>query len=422
MNILFLAHRIPYPPNKGDKLRSFHMLEHLASRHSVWCAAFVDDDRDWRHLDRLQARCEKVHLVPLKRRRSLCRGAIRLLGGGTITEGCYYRSNGDMARCLSQWSQQVRFDAVLAFSSSMARYGLAVDAPRRVLDLCDLDSAKWMEYAAHAFGPIKSLYRLESHRLGVCEAEWIRAYDAATLITEHEVDSLPYAELRDRITIVGNGVHVSPDVKNTRDHASPIVGFIGAMDYRPNVDAVQWFADRIWPQIRAAVPQARFRIVGRNPNRQVRRLDRRPGIDVVGEVADVGPECRAFSVSVAPLRIARGLQNKVLEAMAVGTAVVLTSKAAAGVSVVDGVHCRMADDAESFADRTIELLTDRAMADRLGRHARKFVTRNHCWSTEMTRLEQLLTGQSVSSGDTAQECESSITTTGVDAQATAGAP
>ncbi len=156
MNILFLAHRIPYPPNKGDKLRSYHMLEHLASRHSVWCAAFVDDDRDWPHLDRLQAMCENVHLVPLQRRRSLFLGAIRLLGGGTITEGCYYRSNGDMTRCLSEWSEQVRFDAVVAFSSSMARYGLAVNAPRRVLDLCDLDSAKWMECAAHAFGPIKS--------------------------------------------------------------------------------------------------------------------------------------------------------------------------------------------------------------------------------------------------------------------------
>ena len=230
MNILFLAHRIPYPPNKGDKLRSFHMLEHLASRHSVWCAAFVDDDRDWAHRDRLQAMCENVHLVALPRRRSLLRGAIRMLRGGTITEGCYYRRDGEMARCLNEWSQQVRFDAVLAFSSSMARYGLAVDAPRRVLDLCDLDSAKWMEYAAHASWLLRQVYYLESHRLAAREAEWIRAYDAATLITEHEADALPFAELRERITIVGNGVHICPEVKNTPDDASPIVGFIGAMD------------------------------------------------------------------------------------------------------------------------------------------------------------------------------------------------
>ena len=143
---------------------------------------------------------------------------------------------------------------------------------------------------------------------------------------------------------------------------------------------------------------------------------------MVGEVADVGAECRSFWVSVAPLRIARGLQNKVLEAMAVGTAVVLTPKAAAGISVLDGIHCHVADDAVSFAARTIELLTDRAAADRLGRHAHEFVTRNHCWSTEMTRMEQLLTGKPVSLGNTAPECGSLVDATGVDAQAAAGAP
>lgn len=143
---------------------------------------------------------------------------------------------------------------------------------------------------------------------------------------------------------------------------------------------------------------------------------------MVGEVADGGAECRAFSVSVAPLRIARGLQNKVLEAMAVGTAVVLTSKAAAGVTIMDGIHCRVADDTVSSAARTIELLTDRAAADRLGRRAREFVTRNHCWFTEMTRMEQLFAGEPVSPSGTTRECESSVATTGVDAHAAAGAP
>ena len=423
MNILYLAHRIPYPPDKGDKLRSFRQIEHLARRHRVWCAFFVDDAADEVHVATLSACCQGVLAVRLKRSTALARGVSGLLRGRSLTESYY--ANPRMSRGLERWASTVRFDAVVAFSSAMAPYALQIPAEARMLDMCDLDSQKWLDYAGMSTSPLmRRAYQTEGRRLAHREAEWAEAFDATLLITESEasmlrrgVDKL-YREgewaggVKGRIHVVGNGVElggtdggrVGPVAKHAAPSASahsveapqvperPVVGFVGVMNYRPNADAVCWFVEACWGRIRAACPDAGFRIVGRSPTRKVRRLAAAPGVEVTGEVEDARAEVRRFAVSVAPMRIARGLQNKVLEAMAARKAVVLSAGAAEGLGGRDNEEYIVADTAEAFTRAVVGLLGDESERRRIGEAARRYVATSHCWKWELQRLEMILAG------------------------------
>jgi sugar transferase (PEP-CTERM/EpsH1 system associated) len=387
MKILYLAHRLPYPPNKGDKIRSFHQLEYLSRRHRLWCACFVDDAADVEHVDGLRRYCEAVAALSLNRTRATARGLWHLLRGGTLTEG--YWDDRRMWATLARWSASVGFDAVVVFSSGMARYGLVCPAARRVIDFCDWDSAKWAAYASHSRGSKGRLLRLEARRLARREVQWIRSYDASVIITEAEADEVPDPALRPRLVIVGNGVDVGPYVPPPTE---PRVGFVGAMDYHPNVDAVCWFADQVWPAVREQIPQASFQIVGRRPTAKVKALARRPWIEVTGEVPSVEAYLQRIAVKVAPLRIARGIQNKVLEAMAAGRPVVLTTAAAAGIDARAGRDYLVADDAPSAASAVVSLLRSPQRSAAIGRSARAFVGDRFSWDGEMSKLEALLTG------------------------------
>jgi sugar transferase (PEP-CTERM/EpsH1 system associated) len=397
MNILYLAHRLPYPPDKGDRLRAFAQISHLAKHHRVVCACFVDDEADLQHIEGLRQVCAEVTAIPLRKAASLARGAWSLLSGGTLTEA-YYRDSR-MTRAVEDIMARINLDTVVAFSSSMAPYALMIPAVRRVLDLCDLDSAKWLTYAEHSGPLIGSLYLAEGRRLRRRELEWLRRFDATTLVTPAEAEVVAGHAPPGRLHVVGNGVTLPPPgiIARTaagegQPAADPIVGFVGQMDYRPNVDAVEWFVEEAWPTIRSAVPRARFRIVGRSPARAVQRLVAYAGVEVTGAVQDVTAEVARFDVSVAPLRIARGIQNKVLEAMACARPVVLTPEAAAGIRAMDDVHYVIAEDAPALAEATIALLGDVDARERIGAAARRFVTEHHRWDRELARFEQIVTG------------------------------
>ncbi len=381
----------------------------------MWCACFLDSPSEERFIDPLRAYCHDVAAVRMNRRLAAARGFVGLIGGGTITESFYAHSG--MHRILRTWCDAVEFDVVVAFSSSMAPYALAVPAKRHVLDLCDLDSQKWIAYAATARKPVRWLYRTEGRRLEEREQAWIDRFDATTLVTEAEAASLNGAYKPGKIHVVGNGVRLpgpvetpspsteerewslegdGPTGKGTEpradDAAPPTVGFVGVMDYRPNVDAMQWFVSQCWPMIRSAVPEAEFRIIGRSPTRRVCRLASVPGVHVIGGVEDVTAEVRRLDVSVAPMRIARGIQNKVLEAMAASRPVVLTGLAAQGISARHDEEFLVADCPKKFAQSVGRLLFDPAERKRLGHAARRFVAVHHCWEETLRRFELIVTG------------------------------
>lgn len=358
----------------------------------------------------------------------MVRGLAGLLRGGTMTES-FYASPG-MQDVLREWCESTRFDAVVAFSSSMAPYALAVPTNRRVLDLCDLDSQKWMDYAAASHGPARWFYRTEGRRLALQERSWIDILDATLLITVAEAELLDGVVRPERIHIVGNGVNL-PDVGQVCFHPRiampdersdefgttaspwvspagkrcqmipaevscssrrPTVGFVGAMDYRPNVDAVCWFVSKCWKRIRRDSPDALFRIVGRLPVRRVRKLSSVPGVEVVGSVESAMAQVQMFDVSVAPMRIARGLQNKVLEAMACRKPVVLTSGAATGIGAKDGEEYLIADRPDEIVRLVTRLLGDPAERERIGQAARRFVAVHHSWEESLRKFELVVTG------------------------------
>jgi sugar transferase (PEP-CTERM/EpsH1 system associated) len=332
------------------------------------------------------------------------RGACSLLTGGTLTES-YYASRR-MRALVADWDGQVGFDVIVAFSSSTAQYALPLNARRKVLDLCDLDSRKWLDYAGQSSWPMSWAYQTEARRLAQRERQFVEEFDATILITAAEarglsaqgcVTDFPSA-VRGDVHIVGNGVQPCAedaphgDARSVPAGRPAIVGFVGAMDYRPNVDAVCWFATNCWSRIHDAFPQAEFRIVGRSPTRRVRNLQRIRGITVTGPVADVSAEVRQFTISVAPLRIARGLQNKVLEAMAHGKPVVLTGGAAEGLSALNSRDLVVADDADEFARQVCRLLADPDQCKRLGSAARQYIESHHDWERELDQFEWIVTG------------------------------
>jgi sugar transferase (PEP-CTERM/EpsH1 system associated) len=388
--LLFLAHRIPYPPNKGDKIRSFHLLRHLASRYEIHLGAFVDDPDDWQHADALKAWCKSAKLLPLHPRRAKLLSLTGLLTGEALTLP-YYRS-GELARWAAALATDGTVTRGLAFSSAMAQF-MPRGLDRRVLDMVDVDSDKWTQYAPTQRWPLSWVYAREGRKLAAWEARVAADFDATLLVSREEAALLqrraPAA--RDRIGAFENGVdadYFSP----ARDYPDPYpadalgVVFTGAMDYWPNIDAVTWFADRIFPAVRDAVPAAQFTVVGSRPADAVLALARQPGVVVTGGVPDVRPWLAHAACAVAPLRIARGVQNKVLEAMAMARPVVASPQAAEGIRAEAGRDYALAGDETSFAAAVIAALR----APGSNPHARERVLAHYDWTRNVAVIDPLL--------------------------------
>lgn len=386
--LLFLAHRIPYPPNKGDKIRSFHLLRHLAERYAVHLGAFVDDPDDWQHASHLQTWCASVKLVPLKPLRARLGSLSGLLSGDALTLP-YYRSAE-----LRRWADGLARDGAvtrgLAFSSAMAQF--MPKLPVRVLDMVDVDSDKWTQYAPTRRWPMSWVYAREGRRLADWETRVAADFDATLLVSDDEAKLLRarVPAVRDRIGAFENGVdadYFSPERTYPDPYPAGVRGiaFTGAMDYWPNVDAVSWFAERIFPAVREAVPAAQFTVVGSRPTEAVVRLARQPGVVVTGGVPDVRPYLAHAACAVAPLRIARGVQNKVLEAMAMACPVVASPQAAEGIRAEAGRDYWLAPDEAAFAAAVI----DRLRAGGRNPQARAGILARYDWDRNLAALDSL---------------------------------
>jgi len=395
--LLFLAHRIPYPPEKGEKIRSWHMLRHLAERWEVDLGCLADDPADLAHLPVLRAVCRAVECRPTgARSRLAARALLRARPGLPLTLGWFHDPG------LDRWVQDGllagRYDAALVYSSAMAPYlmGPAARRPglRRVLDFVDVDSEKWLAYTDGARAPMRQVWAREARTLLAFERRAALSFDRSVFVSAEEARR--FAELApdcaDRLDHVDNGVELDR-FDPSRSYPDPFAGapalvFTGTMDYRPNVEAVTWFAGAVMPLLRARDPAPEFWIVGASPAPAVRALAGIPGVRVTGAVPDVRPYIARAAVSVAPLRIARGIQNKVLEAMAMARPVVASSQAFEGVRAVPGRDLLVADGAAATAAR-IGAVLDGAHPG-LGAAARAAVAAGHDWSATLRRLDPLL--------------------------------
>jgi polysaccharide biosynthesis protein PslH len=392
--LLFLAHRLPFPPNKGDKIRSHHLLRHLAQRHALHVGTFVDDAADLPHVPSLAGLCAQLHaerIHPRSRRIA----SLRALASGESMSVVYYRSAA-MQRWVDDTIARHRIEKVVVFCSTMAQYLDGHPQVRRIVDLVDVDSAKWAEYAPRHRWPLSWLYRREARTLLDFESRVVAASDMSLLVTPAEValfESLA-PEQSGRVTAVPNGVDVdffSPAHGGESPYRAGerAVVFTGAMDYWPNIDAASWFATEVMPRVLAVEPAARFYVVGMNPAPAVRELERLGHVTVTGRVDDVRPWVAHAACAVAPLRVARGIQNKVLEAMALAQPVVVSDTCAGSLDAQAGRDFITAGDAQSFAAAVLALF-DPARAREVGIAARTRIEQVYRWDSALAALDDCL--------------------------------
>ncbi|KQV79040.1 sugar transferase [Massilia sp. Root351] len=392
-NLLLLVHRIPYPPNKGDKIRSYHLLKHLAEHYRVHLATFVDDEDDWQHVPRLEALTASAHFAPLHPKQARVRSLGALLGNRSLSLD-YYRDAG-LRRWVDGTVQREGISRIVVFSSAMAQYAEAYPDATRVVDFVDVDSDKWRQYAEKKSWPMSMLYAHEARQLLAYERRVARECDAALFVSEPEADLFRKLapESAARTGHFSNGVdtvYFSPQ----GDYATPYAQgeqalvFTGAMDYWPNIDAVTWFAEEVLPAVRARHPQAVFYIVGARPASEVQQLAGLPGVVVTGTVPDVRPYVAHAALCVAPLRIARGIQNKVLEAMAMARTVVVSPQALEGIQAEPGRELLLAADAHAFIDAVNGALERPEAA--IGAAARATVEHLYGWNSHLAQVCALL--------------------------------
>lgn len=395
-HLLLLVHRMPYPPNKGDKIRSYHLLAHLAARFKVHLGTFVDDPDDWQHAQAVRRLCGETHIAPLRQLTAKLRG-LRALAAGRAMTLDYYRDAG-MQAWVRRMVASHPIGRVVVFSSAMAQYAEGIENARRIIDFVDIDSDKWSQYAESKPWPLSWLYRREGRTLLQYERQVARDFDVSMFVSRAEAELFRRRapESAERIDFFNNGVdtgYFSPERRYDNPYGldeSAIV-FTGAMDYWPNVDAVQWFAETMLPSIRARNGKAVFYIVGSRPTEQVRALGKLPGVKVTGTVPDVRPYIAHARVAVAPLRIARGVQNKVLEAMAMGKPVVVSRAALEGLDAEPGRELLLAGHEQQFVDAVCALLS--ASLPEIGRAARKKVLDRYGWTRNLEKLDELLEAQ-----------------------------
>ncbi len=392
-DLLFLCHRIPYPPDKGDKIRSFHILRHLSSRFRVHLGCFYDDADDKRFGEALGGFCASVFCLPLTGGQKAARAFAGLMLGKSMSEACY------QDRSMHAWIRDVlrrhQINDVFVYCSAMAPYAAGFDEGKRiVIDMVDVDSEKWASYARSSGWPLNSLYGLERRRVLAMERRAGGSGEGILFVSraEREVFAKLAPELAGRLEYMENGV----DLERFDAYASypspfaptdlPIV-FTGAMNYRPNVDAVRWFAHEVFPAVGKRFAQAKFWIVGANPAPGVRRLAALPGVTVTGTVADVRPYLANALCAVAPLAIARGVQNKVLEAMAMARPVIATAEALEGLSAVAGTEVLRAEGAEGFVRCVSDVLSGGGRG--IGQAARRRVEADYRWSEKFHVLDRL---------------------------------
>ncbi len=390
MKILFLVHRLPYPPNKGDKVRSYHLLQHLRERgHEVHLGTFVDDPEDWQHVETVKAWCQSSYFAGLRPSWAKLRSLVGLARGEALGLS-YYRHAG-----LRQWVQRAadEVDAVLVFSSTMAQYVLDLDLPLWV-DFVDMDSAKWRDYAPRHSWPLSWLYAREGRELLRFERSVARRARASYFVTDAECALFQSAapEAAERVATLCNGVDATY-FDPAGEYPSPFgadeqaLVFTGAMDYWPNVDAVQWFVEAMLVPLRERFPRLRFHIVGRSPTPAVQSLAGE-AVSVTGTVPDVRPYLRHAAAVVAPLRLARGIQNKVLEAMAMGQAVVAAQTCVAAIDACPRQELAGAETAAEYVEQLSEWLTHPDRARAVGSAARQRVLARYAWAAQLAPLDR----------------------------------
>lgn len=411
MRILYLSQRVPYPPNKGDKLRSFNQIKFLSRFHEISLVCLSDNNSDLQHVSALKSYCKSVDIVPLSTFSSRMNALKALFTCSPLTRAYFYSDS--LKRIVENKLKSQTFDLIFVYCSSMAQYAEDVTNLPKVIDYVDVDSEKWAQYALHAKFPFRQIYSIEDRRLRRYETLLCDKFQRGFLVSEKEVDDFCHLVTPCHTVVpLLNGVDLDMFQPSVQPYDTRRIVFTGVMDYFANIETVLYFYREIFPFIRKTLPDVKFYVVGSKPVKELIELGKTdPGIIITGYVEAIQPYVQQSAVFVAPMRIARGVQNKILEAMAMGVPVVTSSLGLTGISATVGVEILVDDDPYKFAQQVLKLINDSAWRGEVSRNARKAVEDKYNWSNSLSGLNETLSEVvaqfSSRSGSLAEELEKS---------------
>jgi polysaccharide biosynthesis protein PslH len=396
MRILFICHRYPFPPKRGGKIRPFNIIKHLAeSGHEVHVGSLLRSSTEAAEGLGLEKYCASV-FAPHVSSVSQSLKMVALLPTTTPSSMGYFHS-AKLSSHIKSLANLKSFDLVFVHCSSVAQYAEHLTGVKKWLDFGDMDSQKWLDYGNYRQMPLALGYKLEGLKLEREERRLSTVFDQCTATTRGELETLQRLNPQVNGGWFPNGVDstfFAPSLAYDQNEIS----FIGRMDYFPNQQAVQKFVKNIFPLIKTGNPQARFTVVGAEPPSFIRELQAINGVSVTGTVADVREYVLRSAVNVAPLDIARGTQNKILEAMAMGVPVVASSAASKGVNAIKDEHFMVEDDANAFAEACLLVMSNKAERQKLGLAGRERVLSHHSWAGSMHMFNEILTPTSNARG------------------------
>lgn len=388
MKILYICHRFPFPPKRGGKIRPFNMIRHLARSHEVTVASLARTASEAEEAKGIGDYCQAHHIVRVSEAAQKIRMVGRLPTLTPSSMGYFY--SPELAATVRRLLNEQKFDLIFVHCSSVAQYVSQVRGIPKILDFGDMDSQKWLTYGQVRPAPLSWGYWLEGAKLERAERQLAERFDLCTCTTRAELETLQGFGLPVATDWFPNGVDRDYFSPSSEAYDPDSVCFIGRMDYYPNQACVSELCSQVWPRIRQRRPDARLYLVGASPPEAIRRLGDLPGVTVTGSVADVRPYVRRCAAMLAPLRIARGTQNKILEAMSMGVPVVTSTLAAGGVDAVAGEHLLTADSPEAVAEATLLLMQDKERRSSLARSGRERITERHDWARSMQKLDEII--------------------------------
>ncbi|NND46612.1 MAG: TIGR03087 family PEP-CTERM/XrtA system glycosyltransferase [Woeseiaceae bacterium] len=389
MKILFVCHRLPFPPKRGGKIRPFNIIRHLKeSGHSVTVGSLARSEEELEEGQPLREYCDKLIVGRVNAAAATARMIARLPTAIPSSMGYFYSPG--LHREIKKELQQDRFDLVFVHCSSVAQYVSSANGVPSILDFGDMDSQKWLDYSSYRRFPLSMGYWIEGTKLCREEKRLARRFDLSTCTTHAELKTLRSFDAARQTDWFPNGVDAAFFSPTEEPYDRNQVCFIGRMDYYPNQQAMLNFCNSALPLIQLRRPATKLTIVGAEPSAEIRKLAEKPGVTVTGTVPDVRDYVRGSALSVAPLAIARGTQNKILESMAMGVPVICSKAAAGGVDAVPGRHLLVAESPEQYTDHVIRLLEKADERKELSIAARQRVVSSHSWPASMTKLDGII--------------------------------
>lgn len=389
MNILYICHRFPFPAKDGSRVRSFNIINHLRQQgHKVWVSSMVRDAHEEQQGQGIAQYCHDFTMARTTEWVQKVRMVARLMTPEPSSMGYFY--SAQMQKQIDQILNEQHIDLIYVHCSSVAQYVTRVKGIPKILDFVDMDSQKWLSFTAFKSFPLNFGYWLEGSKLARAERNLTEHFDLCTTITRSECDSLDGFKPNSPTDWFSNGVDSDYFIPNQEDYNPQQVSFIGRMDYYPNEQAVSYFCHQVLPLIRQQVANAEFVIVGAAPSNAVLELAQLPGVTVTGFVDDVRDYVRKSAVMVAPLSIARGTQNKILEAMALGVPVITSPLGARGIDGEAGVDFKVATDTQQYCDQVVAIMNDRQLREQYALAGRTRIERNYSWPYVLERLDGLI--------------------------------